>query len=183
MRVQAYSVREGTITITVATQRGQPMASTKFTAANIHEDYTAAVLALLREHKQIVDTTELFPMPQRLQTYLPTYGGQPLYAVRELQFAGAPMDIDDPWQLEITRIRYAITLHMLPAAWLADESIAEAIGRNVTYGLKQLFDTNGIPSAFIPGDEEVRPGSGTSIDIICELGAAGGRGPVEIPTP
>jgi hypothetical protein len=181
MRVQAYTIVDGVITITVATARAEPMASTKFTAANLHEEYAASARALLREYKHINASTEAFPAAKRLQTYFPTHAGNPLFALLELIPAGTSRSIDDQWQLEIMEIKYGFTLNLLPIAFLADEAIADGVERHVAYAVAQLFEANGVPSVFIPGAQDVRTGNGTDIDITCEVGRASGRRGVDIP--
>lgn len=184
MRVQAYTIYGGTIQITIATQRIEPMPSTKFTSATMHEEYAATVGAYLREHKHTAEATALqYPAAKRLPTYLPTHNGAQLYRVMELVPSGTARDVDDPWQLEITRIRYAFVINLLPAAFIADEVVAEAIMRNMEYAFNRLLVSNGVPAVFIPGDQELRLGEGTEIDIVCELGGASGRMAVEVPAP
>jgi hypothetical protein len=116
-----------------------------------------------------------------LQTYFPTHGGEPLFGILELIPTGSPRDIDEQWQLEIMRIRYGFTLNLLSAAFLAAADIRGAKERHVAYAVRQLFAANGVPDVFIPGDEDVRPGSGTDIDVVCEIATASGRLGVEIP--
>lgn len=183
MKVQAYCAFQGTLQITVATQRAEPMASTRFTAATIHEDYAAQVRALLKEYRHVGATSLSYPATKRLSTYLPTHNGEQIFAIRELQPIGSPRDVDDQWQLEIMRIRYSFTLHLLPAAFLVNESVAEAMERHIEYAVRQLFLANGVPDVYIPGDQELRSGTGTEVDISCEMGPSSGRVGVEIPHP
>lgn len=182
MRIQAYTAYSGTLVITVATQRIDAAASTKFTAASIHEDYAAQVRALLKEHRHIGETALAYPATKRLQTYFPTHAGSPLYALRQLMPSGSPRDIDPEWQLEIMRIRYDFALNVLPAAALADESIAEALERHLEKAVHDLFQANGVPDVFLPGDEMLRTAQ-TEIDIVVEMGPATARTGVEIPAP
>jgi hypothetical protein len=180
MRAQAYTLVNGVIVVTVATARSEPTGSAKFTAANIHHDYASQVRALLREHKHVGVSAEAYPAARRLQTYFPTHGGDPLYSILELIPAGAPRDVDDAWQLEFTRLRYSITLNLLSAAFIADEQIAEGVERNVEYAVWRLFQANSLPGAYLPGDMTIRLGTGTEVDIMCELGPASGRHAVEV---
>jgi hypothetical protein len=181
MTVQAYAMLSGALQITVATYRSEPQASVKFTAANIHHDYMSQVRSLLREHKHVGVSAEHYAVSKRLQHYLPTHGEAPLYAIRELIPAGTPRDIDDAWQLEITRMRYSLTVNLLPAAFIADEQIAEGVERNFEFAVLKLFEANGLPGTYTPGDTTIRAGNGTEIDIVCELGPASGRVGVEVP--
>lgn len=186
MRVQVYSQYSGTVTVTVATQRTEAAASNKFQFASIHQDYAAKVRALMKEHRHVGASSLAYPIAKRLQTYFPVFPlvtGNPLYAVRELKPAGSPQDQEQEWQLEIMRIRYDLTINLLPAAFFADEIITEGIERNMQLAWKQLFDANGIPSIFIPGDQAQRPGFGTDVDIICELGPATARTGMDLPAP
>lgn len=183
MKVQVYTTYSGTLIITAATPRAEAAPSFRFTNASIHEDYCAQVRALLKEHRHILGSSLEYPAAKRLQTYFPTSGGNPLYAIRELMPAGSPRDVDPDFQLEIMRIRYSFMLNLLPAAFLADETIAEAIERHIEKAVHDLFIANGVPDVFIPGDEEQRPGERTDIDILCELGPASGRIGVDLPTP
>jgi hypothetical protein len=182
MRIQAYLQHSGAITITVATARAEPMASTRFTAAKIHEDYAAHIRTLMTEHRHTNTTASLlYPASKRISTYLPTLNGDQLFSITELQPAGAPRDIDDNWQLEIMRIRYAVTLNLTPAAFLTPDS--DAMERHLTYAVQRLLVNNGVANVYLPGDEVVRSGTGTDVDVACEMAASGGRGPVEIPHP
>lgn len=183
MRVQAYTMLQGTLVVTVSTARAEPLPSIKFTAANIHHDYAAQVRALLREYKQAGVSAEAYPAAKRIQTYFPTHAGNALYAIRELVSAGSPRDIDDNWQLEIMRLRYSMAINLLPGAFIADEQLAEGVERNIEYAVYKLFEANGLPGAYTPGDTTIRLGERTDIDIVCELGPAGGRIGVEVPGP
>ncbi len=186
MKIWAYRIYPGTLTITVATPRAETAASTKFTAAKIHEDYCARVRAHLKEHRHVGTTSLQYPAAKRLQTYFPVFNSdttKPLYALRELKPAGAPRDFNPEFMLEIMRIKYSFILNLLDAAFLADEIITEAIERHMEYAIDLLFDANSVPNAFIPGDDGQRPGDRTEIDILCELGPADGRDVVDIPTP
>jgi hypothetical protein len=183
MRVNAYVAHSGTIQITVASQRVEQVAATKFAAAWIHEEYAANVRALLREWKHVGASSLIYPAAKRLATYLPTHNGEQIYGIRELMPAGTTRDIDDPWQLEITRIRYAFVLHILPAGFIADETIVEGVERNVEYAINRLFVSNGLPAVYIPGDQDLRLGEGTEVDISCEMGSADARTVVEVPQP
>ncbi len=183
MRIQAYTAYSATVTITVATPRAEPAPSTRFFFASIHEDYAASVAAALREHKHIGETALAYPAAARLQTYFPAVAGKPVYAVRALVPAGAPRDIDADWQLEIMRLRYALELHLLPAAFAANAIDAEAISRNVQNAFRAVLEAAGLSDVFIPGDLEIRPGGRSDIDIICELGPASARQGFDIPAP
>lgn len=189
MRVQAYKQFQGTFTITAATPRPGEAASTKLTAATIHEDYAAKVRALLREYKHIGGESLAWPSAKRIQTYFPTQGGLPLYAIRELRPAGTTRGIDQEFQLEIISIRYAFTLDWLPPAFAADEEIAEAMERNLEFAVSGLFEANAVPHVFIPGDNEIEPGNvggeavQTSISIMCEMGGATARSGLDLPQP
>lgn len=189
MRVQAYKQFQGTFTIVAATPRPEEAASTKLTAATIHEDYAAKVRALLREYKHIGGESLQWPSAKRIQTYFPTQGGLPLYAIRELRPAGTTRGIDQDFQLEIISIRYAFTLDWLPAAFYADEEIAEAMERNLEFAVSSLFEANSVPHVFIPGSNETEPGNvggdavPTSISITCEMGGATARGGIDLPQP
>lgn len=181
MRVQAYTIFPGTVQITVATQRAEERPSTLFTSAKMHEDYSAQVRALLREHKHIGAGSLSYPAAKRISTYFPTHNGEQIYALRELIPAGTARDVDDPWQLEITRLRWAFTLNLLPAAFICDEAVAEAIDRNMEYAVNRLFVSNGLPAVYIPGDQDLRLPEGTEVDIVCEVGPGSGRTGVEVP--
>ena len=182
MRVQAYTAYSGALVITVATQRIEAAPSSKFTAASIHEDYCARVRALLKEHRHIDTSAVAYPAAKRLQTYFPTHEGTPLYSLRQLMPAGTPRDVDPEWQLEIMRIRYEFALNVLPPAALADETVAEAHERHLEKAVHDLFQANGVPDTFIPGDETLRSAQ-TEIDIVVEMGVATTRTGMEIPTP
>jgi hypothetical protein len=183
MRIQAYTTYTGVLAITVATPRPEGVPSTRFTAAPIHEDYCAQVRALLKEHKHIDTSSLAYPAAKRLSTYFPAFEGAPIFALRQLIPAGSPRDIDPEFLLEIMRIRYEFLINLLPGAFLTDEVDAEAIERHVEYAVKRLFQVNGVPDVFIPGDTAARPGDRTDIDIVVELGGARDRTGVEIPTP
>lgn len=183
MRIQAYDVHPGTITITVATPRDEADPSTQFTAATIHEDYAARVRALLREYKHIGETALEFASTKRLQSYFPTTGGAPLYALRALQPSGAPREIDADFLLEVIRIRYEFILVDLPAVFTAAEEVAEARERHMESAIRQLFQANSIPDVFIPGDTAQRNPNRSEVDIICEFGPSANRRGFDIPTP
>jgi hypothetical protein len=186
MRIQAFTAYSGTLVVSVATPRPEEAPSTHFTAAKIHEDDCAQVRALLREHKHIGETALAYPAASRLQTYFPVYPlntGTPLYAIRSLQPAGSPRDIDREFMLEIMRIRWAFSLVMLPAYHLANEIDAEAIERHLEYACKRLFQVAGVPDVVIPGDNDVINGVDSIVSIVCELGAATARNGVDIPQP
>lgn len=187
MRIQAYTAYNFTLTVTVASIRPQEAPSTLFTAAKIQEDIAAQVRVLLEEHKHVGETAIAYPAAQRIQTYFPTatIGGvaKPLFALRELMPAGSPRDIDMDWHLEIMRIRYAGFLNLLPPCWAATAAVREAKERVIEYACQQLLSTNAQLNLFIPGDDGLRPGEGTTIDIVCELGAASARQGVDIPDP
>ena len=87
------------------------------------------------EHKHVGETALAYPTAQRLQTYFPVFPlvtGTPLYALRQLQPAGSPRDIDRDFMLEIMRVRYQFTLVMLPAYHTANELDAEGIEHHVS---------------------------------------------------
>ncbi len=180
MRVQAYTATSATLLVTIASPRGAT-ASVFFKAAKVHEDFAAAVRALLREYKHIAPTCDSFPVAARIQSYFPVFNGRPLFAVRQLMPAGAPRDIDQDFNLEVMRIRYQLELNILPPAWQASEPIGDAIERHVESAVRELFKANGVPDVYLPGEEGLRIEDRTEIDIICETGLATGRGPVEIP--
>src|SRR5260221_10652474 len=118
MRIQAYTAYSGILMITAATLRPEAVMSTRFTAATIHEDYAASVRALLEEHQHIAPTCANYPAAVRIQSYFPaTAAGAALYAVKELRPDGAPRSIDAQFMLEITSLRYAFMLNLLPAAF------------------------------------------------------------------
>jgi hypothetical protein len=184
MRVQAYTAYSFNLTVTASTPRAQQGFSSMFTAGKIHEEFCARVRTLLKEHRHTGG--DAYPAAKRLQTYFPTFNSdatRPLYAIRELRPAGAPRDYIPEFSLEVMRIRYTGMLNILPAAFLADEVVAEALERHIEYAVHQLFEANGVPNSFIPGDEGIRPGDRTEIDILCEMGPASERTGVEIPTP
>lgn len=186
MIIQAYLVETGVFTITLSTPRPDALASTKFVAGSIHDDYVARVRSLLKEHKHIGTTAQNFPAAKRLQNYLPIYPistGKPLFALRELMPAGSQREVNGDFFQDETRIRYSFTLHRLPASFAADEIVAEGIERHMLYALRQLFSANDVPDSFIPGDDSLRPGDRTEIEMTCELGPSSGRGHAEIPTP
>lgn len=189
MRIQAYTRYAGTISVTAATLRSQTAPSVIFTNATIHEDYAAKVRALLEEHIHIPPNDQFFPPAVRLQNYFPAPNGAAIYVLKELMPAGAPRSIDAQFMLEVTSIRYAFVLDLLPAAYACTGQQRSAIERAMEYAFSQLFAANGVPNTFIPGDQAIRPENpdtsigGTDIDIICQLGAASARGPVEIPGP
>ena len=186
MRANVYTVYQGKITITVATPRADGTPSAKFACAKIQEDYCARVRSLLKEHRHVDSSSLEYPATKRLQTYFPTLetdATKPLYALRELRPIGSPRDFNLEFMLDVMRIQYAFTLNLLPAAFLADEVVSEAIERHIEYAIHQLFEANDVPNIFIPGDDGVRAGDRTDIDILCELGPADGRRPVDMPAP
>lgn len=186
MRIQAYLVQQGILTIAVATPRPEEAASTHFVAAKIHEDFAAQVRALLREHKHILASAEAYPAAQRLQTYFPVFPlvtGKPLYALRELMPAGSLRDVDQEYMLETMRLRYAFTLVILPPYFGADETAAEGYERAMEFAAKRLFQVAGVPHEVIPGDNDILSGVDTTVSIMCELGPASGRNGVDIPQP
>ncbi len=186
MRIQAYTCYSGTLVIAVATPRPEEAASTHFVAAKIHEDYCAQVRALLREHKHCDSSSLAYPAASRLQTYFPVFPlvtGQPLYALRQLQPAGSPRDIDRESMLEIMRIRYAFTLVILPPYFAANETTAEGMERALEYAVEQLFIAAGIPHVTIPSENEIIDGEASLVSITCEMGGATVRSGVEIPQP
>lgn len=186
MRAQVYSAYPFTLTITATTPRAEMKASTKLQAGTIHEDYCARVRAVLREAKHIGQSSLAYPAAKRLQTYFPTSGSKPLYAVRELMPAGAPREFVREWQVEQMFIRYTGMLMWLPAALVADEEIAEAMEHHIQLATKQLFEANSVPTVYIPGvvaNGEIRPMEQTEIDIVCEVGPGQGRVEVDLPTP
>jgi len=156
-----------------------------FYAASIHEDYCARVGGVLREFKHVGSDAQAWPAAARLQTYLPTENGAPIYAFKQVMPGGILRDVDGEWQLEVMRIRYELVVNLLPVAFLGNEIEAEAISRNVQAAIKGLFDALGVPSVYIPGASEanIRLGDRSDIDIIAEVGPASARGAVEIPTP
>ncbi len=183
MRVQAYTSYSGFIVTTVATPRPPGTPSMIFAAATVHEDYAAQVRSLMEEHKHIEPD---LPAVGRIASYFPKFNGLPIYAIRQIMPAGAPRDVDADFQLEIMRIRYQIQLELLPGAWLTEARIRNAMERNVTYATRQLYQANGLPDVYLPGDNGIRPaedGQRTEIDIVCELGVASARGPAEVPNP
>jgi hypothetical protein len=185
MRVQAYLAYPFVVTVSASTPWAGGEYSTKFPNGKLHEELSARVRAVLREHKHLGGSVgDAYPAAQRLQTYFPVFNEdttKPLYAIRELRPAGAPRDPTSDF--EIMRNRFSGLLLMLPWAFLADEEIAEARERNIEYAVQQLFAANNLKNAFIPGDETARPGEGTEIDILCEIGPASERGAADIPTP
>ena len=186
MNAQAYTVYGGVLTIAVATPRPEEAGSVLFTAAKIHEDYCATVRALLMEHKQVGPSAVAYPAAKRIQTYFPAHQGQSLYALRELMPAGSPRDIDTEFMLEIMRIRYSFTLALLPSAFIASETVAAGIERNLEYAVQRMFQVNGVPDTVIPGDDTILSGPegvDTSISISCDLGPASHRSMVNVPTP
>lgn len=185
MRIQAYTAYTGALTITVATPRPEAAGSIMFTAATIHEDYAANVRAVLEEHQHCGDTSLAYPAARRLSTYFPTAGSPalPLFALRMLRPMGSPRDIDAQFMLEIMRLRYAFLLVLLPPAFIASASIREAKERHLEYAINRLFDANGVPNTFIPGDQTLRNQAQSEIDIVCELGEASERVGVDIPSP
>jgi hypothetical protein len=183
MRVWAYTAYTGTLTIGVATPRDQALPSTRFQAATIHEDYAAQVRDILEEYRHIKETTGAFPAAQRIQTYLPIYPlqtGKPLYSFRELKPSGSPRGIDGTW--EVMQLRYDFTLDILPAAHMAGVT-GKGKERHLEFATEKLFEANGVPTAFIPGEKEIRPGDRTEIDIRVDLGPATARDLIDIPTP
>jgi hypothetical protein len=185
MRVQVYTAYPFALTVSVSTPWEEGNFSTKFPNGKLHEEIAARVCSVLREHKHLNDSHAAeYPAAKRLQTYFPTLNSdasQPLYAIRELKPAGSPRD-NTP-DFEIMRIRFMGLLVMTKWAFIADEEIAEGRERNMQYAVKQLFAANNLPNAFIPGDETMRPGEGTEIDILCEIGPASERGAMDIPAP
>jgi hypothetical protein len=183
MKVQVYNAFSGVLIVTAATPRVEAAPSFRFTAAKIHEDFCAKVRGLLREHKHVGPMAEEQPAAKRLSTYFPAFEGKPLFAIRELMPAGSSRDVDEAFQLEVTRIRYQFSLNLLSAFFLAEEDYAEALERHLEKAVNDLFEANGVPNVFIPGDEAVRPGDRTEIDILVEMGPATARTGAEIPSP
>lgn len=171
MRIQHYDTHPGSLTITVSTPRDGAAPSLQFTAATIHEDYVARVRALLREYLHCGPTAEATPAAARLQAYLPAVAGRPLYALRTLQPAGAPRDVDNEFFLEVMRIRYEFVLVDLPPAVQADSIFAEARERHMEFAVRSLFQANSLPDVFIPADTQQRNPNQSDIDIVCEFGA------------
>lgn len=182
MRVQAYTFIPGVLTITVATPRVEAAPSHLFTFAKEHEEIAAKVRALFREYRQVGAPALATAAPLALATYFPAHAGAPLYAIRELAPAGTARDVDADFQLEITRVRFAFTVNLLPAAFLTDETVAEAIEYHLEAAAKQVITAAGVTNVFKFGDEEVRRGDRTEIDCGVEIGAPqGGRTGVEVP--
>lgn len=184
MRAWVYSAYSATLIVGVATPRDQALPSTKFQAATVHEDYAARVRALLKEHRHINASSLAYPAAKRLQTYFPVFPlvtGKPLYALREVKPAGCPRGVDGEW--EVMEVRYGLSINILPAAHLADEVTTEGIERHLEFAVTRLFSANDVPTVFIPGDQTLRPGDRTEIDIRVELGPATARDEIEIPTP
>lgn len=174
MRIQAYAAISGTLVIAVYTARPEGAPSIRFTAAKVHEDYAAAIRTLLREWRQVGESALQFPDAARLTTYLPAPSGRPFYALRQLQPAGAPRDIDDEAKLEIIRPRYEFTLHLTPEGIRNPD--AEAVERHLEYAMQRLLAANGIEGVYIPGDDGTRAEqTHTIVDVICELGASTDR--------
>jgi hypothetical protein len=180
MKAPVYLMHAGTILVVVASSRVEPAPSHKLQFAKLHEDYISNVRRIMREHRHVGPSALV--IGGGLQTYFPTHEGAPLYALRELLPLGASRGVDQEFQLETMAIRWSFALNLLPAALTADPVVAEALERNVELALRLLMQAHGIPDDFIPGDETLIPGDRTAVSIVVEIGQAGGRQFVEIPS-
>jgi hypothetical protein len=184
MKIREYNLYPFAFAFTLATPKPDGAFSTVIQAAKIHEQYVSQVRAVLREFKHIDPTTKQIPAALRLDNYFPTANGSPLYALRTLTPAGTSREVDTDFWQDVTRIRYTGLLVFLPAALQADERLAFAVERHLEKAMLDLLTHLGLPTTFIPGDDTTRPGEGTVIDIIAELGPAeGAPGLYEVPTP
>lgn len=181
MKAPFHAAYSGTLTITISTPRARVAPSMKFTAASVHEDFTAAVRVAMREYKHCGPTSEFQPATLRIQNYFPTHEGRPIYALRELSPDGSARSLVPEFMLEVMTVRYRFFLVLLPAALIADPQIVEAYERNIEYAVRKFFLASNIPDEFIPGDETLRPGDRSDISILCDLGASDGRITVELP--
>ena len=198
MRVQLYTSFPGVFTIACYTLRPTAAPASLFTAATAHEEFAGLASALLEEQKHILPNGDApnstaYPAAKTIGYYFPTGsgGGQtgPLFALKHLKPAGVLTDIDAEHMLEITRLRYEFVMDYTIAAFSADDKVRNNRMRAMAYALKQLFVQNGIPLAFIPGDDGLRPVTGdsdvsvTEVDFIIDFGEAGARRGVDLPDP
>lgn len=179
MIVQVYNQYSAQLTITVSTQRVEAAPSHRFVHAKFHEDMAGSIRLALKEWKHTPKSTMLVRPEFRISTYFPQHEGSPYYALNQLMPAGAPRDVDQDFQLELTRLQFALTIDVLGAARRGDEILAEGLERNVEYAAAMVLRAQQVPFVFIPGDEGTRPESGTDVDILCQLGPATARTGVE----
>lgn len=157
-----YDFFDASLLITIATQRPEAVPSLFFVAGTLHHDLMGKVRSALREKKAPLDA------------YLPTAGGLPLYGVRRIAPSGTVRSVDTEYFLEVTRLRFELSLALLPTTWQAGEVVALGVERHIEKACKELFEAAGVPSTTIPGDN-VRLGE-TFVDVLCELGAATNQG-------
>lgn len=183
MRVQAYTLIPGVMTITIASARVEGAPSHVFTFAKLHEEIAADVRALLLEHRQCGAPALSFPGERRLATYFPQHMGSPIYALREIVPAGTSRDVDADFQFEFMRLRYAFAFNLLPGAFLVADKIGQAMEWHLEQAVKKAIIAAGINPGMTlaPGDETQRTGDTTEIDCVIEFGAATGRTGIEVP--
>lgn len=181
MRVQVYKALPGVFTITIASSRVEKAPSHLFVFDSLHKQIGGLVRAILMEHKQTPPAFIEWPAQLRLASYFPTQNDAPIYRVAELTPAGTLRDVDAEFQIEVMRIRFAFMLHLLPGAFLVDDTIGQGVDAHLAKAIKQVLLAAGLANVSEPGDETIRPQDGTDVDCFVELGAAGGRDGAEVP--
>lgn len=153
--IHEYDYYNGTLTITVVTQRPDAEPSTRIAAASLHEEYAARARSLLREYKRALDPFLEF------------------YRIEKMQPAGTARDTDEKTNQDFLRLQFTVELALLDAAWTADEIEVFAIETNIERAVHKVFAAGGLPDLFIPGNQGVlgesyigilfATGSGTNI--------------------
>ena len=158
--ISEYDYYEGTLALTVATQRPDAAPSAVLVSAALHEEWASRARCLLREYRN------------NLGAYLP------YYRVCKLMPAGSVREIENNYDL--LRMQFSVGFTLLQSAWTADETLVFAFERNIEKAVRDLFEAHDLPHLFIPGDT---PDLGDSyIDVILSLGAATNQGAWQVPS-
>lgn len=177
--------REAFVNVFVASFRPQGVPAHIIPNAPIHDEIASQVEAAFMEYKHLTENYQWVPAAKQITTYLPdTVGdgtGRKFYACRTLMPEGSIVDVDQKFGLDILRIRYSLVFAILPGSLIADEKTGNAFNRHWQAAFKALLVTgySFTTPIFIPGDEGERPGEGTQIDIMLEMGGFSGRLPYD----
>lgn len=132
--ISEYDYYDGTLAITVATQRPGAAPSSVLAAASLHEEFASRVRCALREYKHALDPYLAY------------------YRVEKIQPAGTARDTDNQANMDFLRLQFSLGLALLESAWSADERLVFAIERNIERAVHELFEAQGLPHTIIPGD-------------------------------
>lgn len=170
------ALREAFINVVISSPRPDSAPATLIPSAALHDEIASTVEAALDEYQHLAEHETWVPVNRQLATHLTAAGAGDFYAVRSLMPAGAIIEVNEDFLLDVMRLRFALIFAVLPASLQADPRTGKAFPRHFQAALQRLLTIGwDLNEVFIPGDADRRPGDRTEIEVTLEMGGYQGR--------